>query len=42
MMEIMARFQQPVQPYQNAWVMYEPVFLVPILKLRVNNHTTQI
>ena len=26
MMEIMARFQQPVQPYQNAWVMYKPAF----------------
>ena len=26
MMEMMARFQQPVQPYQNAWVMHEPAF----------------
>ena len=26
MMEIMARFQPPVQPYQNAWVMREPAF----------------
>ena len=26
MTEIMARFQQPVRPYQNAWVMHEPAF----------------
>ena len=26
MMEMMARFQQPVQPYQNAWVMHEQAF----------------
>ena len=26
MMEMMARFQQPMQPHQNAWVMHEPTF----------------
>ena len=26
MMEMMTRFQQPMQPYQNAWVMHEPTF----------------
>ena len=26
MMQMMTRFQKPMQPYQNAWVMHEPTF----------------